>query len=46
MTIRTQASQTKPMKFAGFGLVAGVDAPVAHEPDDEPLDVPPSAVAA
>src|SRR5215471_18777693 len=33
-------------EVAGFGLVAGVDATVAQKPGDEPLDVPPSPIAA
>ena len=32
-------------EVAGFGLVAGVDATVAQEPGEEPLDMPPPPIA-
>jgi hypothetical protein len=32
-------------EVAGFGLIAGVDATMAQEPGDEPLDVPPPSIA-
>ena len=35
----------KAHEVAGFGLVPGVDATVAQQPCDEPLDVPATAIA-